>query len=109
MNQAQFHRFINRVGRTLEFAPEVQETKLVSQLRRSLHPGDPASDAQLQFSQEINRLFLFLGEEKTAYLMQICRSLNLELDEKLTKPEADELWLHLIGMYTEWDEEETQF
>jgi hypothetical protein len=93
---------VNRVGETLEYVPDAQESNLMGLLRASLR-SHPARDAKVQLAHELTRLFLFLGEHKTAYLMMLCEQVHVDLDENMTKADADRLWEHLRRTYEEWD------
>jgi hypothetical protein len=105
MDRAAFGRFVNRVGQMLEYVPEVQETKLVHLLRASLHPADPSRDPKVELAMEINRMYLYLGESKSRELLRICRDIHVELDENLTKPDADRLWEQLLYLHQTWFED----
>lgn len=104
MDRGQFLRFMSRVGGMLDFVPDVRETQLIYLLRASLHPADPSRDAKVHLAEEINRMYLFLGEAKTQELHRICREIHVELDENLTKPDADRLWEQLQYQYRTWFE-----
>lgn len=108
MDRGQFGRFINRVQEMLEYVPEAKETNLVRLLRSSLHPGDPARTSKTQLAEEINRMYLFLGETKTKELHRICREIHVEIDENLTKPDADRLWEQLLYLHKTWFESSIQ-
>lgn len=104
MNDQQLDRFINRVGQTLNFVPDDRESELMVQLRRSFI-SHPARDAKVQLAQELTKLFLFLGEAKTAYLIRLCAQVHVDLDENMTRRDADRLWAFLLRYREEFGDD----
>lgn len=90
----------------LEFVSDTkEESEILRLIRSSLPKWSPDRDGRVRLAQEINKLYSFLGEAKTAELHRLARQCHVEINEKMTREEADRLWLHLTRYLDTYDDE----